>query len=684
MLGGAGAQVLFEPQALPPSACTAALVEADASAGAVQVLRAVMDEGGFTGPVLRVDWALDALSKGHPNDIGLYLVPRMAGPGACGGQQKRTRQPEQTASEPRAKRPAQKAQEASSDPNMPSALRRALQAAAQDSCFHVPSQLRLPWRKETPEGGSCTSLPRGEWISLQGDGAWVPGFAGIQGECVPAASAASTSGKQSGLAAMFSKKPQAQKHVSAAAAEGGDVCPAAKAVLPPVTPLHKYEHWGHVAVLVSPRWQGWPEQAEPPKGYDSGPMLALDVDDTVVRVVKSGRAFPSSADDWGWWHSSVPSVLRCVHEAGIPIVLLTNQSGASGAKAATRAPLLRDRLAGISAALEAAGVPTLTLAATHGADFFRKPRPGMWMLAQELCYAARRPPSPLTPPPMAAFVGDAAGRSKEDKVAAGGYVPPASGKRAAAPKADHSCSDLQLALNVGVPFLTPNALFAGCCTGVHGSPLDAPKLVDRALGFVPHRDLNASTHSTSAAMDQVFHDICASHEGPTLTVLVGPPGSGKSTWARLHGSSMTIVNQDKLGSKRKCIEAATNALQGGGSVVIDATNRSVEVRHDWLTLAQQHGATAIAVVLPGSVARATHLNMFRATCPFELPGLVNIADRRHVPHRVIRSGFSPSAFQAPTKAEGFAHVLAAHSVHLFRGHKDHEACKFANMFMGDS
>lgn len=83
-----------------------------------------------------------------------------------------------------------------------------------------------------------------------------------------------------------------------------------------------------------------------------------------------------------------------------------------------------------------------------------------------------------------------------------------------------------------------------------------------------------------------------------LVLLVGSPGSGKSTFSRLYlePKGYLRVNQDELKTKARCLNAARAEFERelgedgkGRRVVVDNTNRNVETRKAWLDLAKEVG-----------------------------------------------------------------------------------------------
>ena len=83
-----------------------------------------------------------------------------------------------------------------------------------------------------------------------------------------------------------------------------------------------------------------------------------------------------------------------------------------------------------------------------------------------------------------------------------------------------------------------------------------------------------------------------------LLILVGLPGSGKSTAAAtLESRGWVRINQDTLGSRPACEAAASAALAAGRSVVVDRVNFDVRQRGTWVALARSTRVPVAALEL---------------------------------------------------------------------------------------
>jgi predicted kinase len=111
-----------------------------------------------------------------------------------------------------------------------------------------------------------------------------------------------------------------------------------------------------------------------------------------------------------------------------------------------------------------------------------------------------------------------------------------------------------------------------------------------------------------------------------LIVLVGPPGSGKTEWARRNGRGVVHVSQDGLidaitplgfdHAYRPVYREVENsvaraALRAGHTVIVDRTNRTRAHRERWVQIAREERCPAIAVVMTAPEALCRERNAQR-------------------------------------------------------------------------
>ena len=138
---------------------------------------------------------------------------------------------------------------------------------------------------------------------------------------------------------------------------------------------------------------------------------------------------------------------------------------------------------------------------------------------------------------------------------------------------------------------------------------------------------------------------------PVVLVLVGAPGSGKSTLstaiidrARDLGVIFARINQDVLKTRQACLRAAADALRSSQNVIIDRVNFNAEQRSYFLQLAGEFSAVKHAIFL--DVDEATCIRRTRARTEHE--GRVQGPASDRIVHGMALR------MELPSLAEGFS------------------------------
>uniref|UniRef100_A0A2K5X5I8 Polynucleotide kinase 3'-phosphatase n=1 Tax=Macaca fascicularis TaxID=9541 RepID=A0A2K5X5I8_MACFA len=297
-----------------------------------------------------------------------------------------------------------------------------------------------------------------------------------------------------------------------------------------------------------------------------GKVAGFDLDGTLI-TTRSGKVFPTGPSDWRILYPEIPRKLR---------------------------------------ELEAEGYKVLV--ATH-AGLYRKPVTGMWDHLQE--QANEGAPISIRD---SIFVGDAAGRPAN-------WAP---GRK----KKDFSCADRLFALNLGLPFATPEEFFLKWPAAGFELPAFDPRTLSRSgpLCLPESRALLSSS--------------------PEVVVAVGFPGAGKSTFLKKHlvSAGYVHVNRDTLGSWQRCVTACETALKQGKRVAIDNTNPDSMSRARYVQRAA--GFPCRCFLFTATLEQARHNNRFR-----------EMTDSSHIPvSDMVMYGYRKQ-FEAPTLAEGFSAIL---------------------------
>ncbi|KAL8011025.1 putative BRCT domain, HAD-superfamily hydrolase,subfamily IIIA, polynucleotide kinase 3 phosphatase [Plasmopara halstedii] len=345
------------------------------------------------------------------------------------------------------------------------------------------------------------------------------------------------------------------------------------------------------------------QQEAPASAYK---IAGFDLDGTLI-VTKSGNKFAKSTDDWKWFHASlVREKLAELARDGYTLIIFSNQNGV--AKGHVSAAEVQRKLETIIRQLK---LPMLAFLGTKN-DIMRKPRLGAWMEMIKLLNAKGEI---SVDKKMSFYCGDAAGRPK------------VSGRAK-----DFAATDYKFALNAGIRFFTPEALFLASKQRIHTNP-DTWE-----LGFDPKSIAKSDYPVFSPSSAQV------AKRDQEIIVLVGPQASGKSFFAKQYLDTYVAVSQDELRSVANCKTKCLEALEKKNSVVIDNTNRDPWTRKEWIAIAQKKNIPIRCFVMDVGKPISMHLNTFRA-----------LKKQKNIPPVAIH-GFYKN-FVAPTVDEGFAEVV---------------------------
>ncbi|GAA2359146.1 ATP-binding protein [Streptomyces cuspidosporus] len=152
---------------------------------------------------------------------------------------------------------------------------------------------------------------------------------------------------------------------------------------------------------------------------------------------------------------------------------------------------------------------------------------------------------------------------------------------------------------------------------------------------------------------------------PSLVVLIGAAGSGKSTWARTWAATQ-VLELDRfralVSDDAGCQEATEDAVFALQAVlearlarrkmtVVDATNCEQAVRASLISTARHHGVPTVALVVPTPASVCVERQKGRPA-------------NRRVPERAVLAQHAAMVAAWPgLPAEGFDHVVIAENLH---------------------
>ena len=269
-------------------------------------------------------------------------------------------------------------------------------------------------------------------------------------------------------------------------------------------------------------------------------MAAFDYDWTLVSP-KGGRTFPSNIEDWEWLYPSIPERIKQYYEEGFMIVIFTNQSKSWKHEQIQVVANMMDIPMFVVIATEKGDYKPNTIPFTCFMESFREIHKihahNVGVLNEKKC-KTRNGVKGINKD-KSFFVGDALGRSS-----------------------DFSDSDKVFAENIGIPYYCPEQVFH---TKQEITDIPTIPLPDDGL--------------------------------PTLVIMMGYPGSGKSTIAKqlCKQKGYVYIEGDVYKTSVKMIKASLQHISLRKSIVFDATHTSVAKRKEYVDLAKTHSYAVVCV-----------------------------------------------------------------------------------------
>lgn len=390
-------------------------------------------------------------------------------------------------------------------------------------------------------------------------------------------------------------------------------------------------------------------------------ILGFDFDHTLFGT-KSGKTFP--IDKWDIIPCNIISDEKIQSYTKTHCVVLISNQGGIGKKKQTLTQVQHRFDIGIDY-LEERDIPSLTIFSTIS-DYYRKPHTHMWryvlkLLGHDAVYLNDGDITIVNKNYL--YVGDAAGRISLSKT----------NKKK---KVDFSRSDRMFAHNCRIPFMTPEEFESGKIQPVVVYPqkkflpkYDYKQIKDlRHSSNVKHSENIIEFKSTIYPIRDWFseyeerkdipeHDIveylapditegAMQDDGePIMVMMMGFPGSGKSTIARKISKKYgwTIVSQDAM-TKAKCRKLIKQCFADNKSVIVDNTHRDKKIRSYYSNIAEEYDFPVMLIWMTAELDLSYHLNKMRVE-------LTNAKPLPKVVHYTYNKRFEP-----PNKSEGFEDI----------------------------
>lgn len=325
--------------------------------------------------------------------------------------------------------------------------------------------------------------------------------------------------------------------------------------------------------------------------------VLFDLDDTII-TTKGKHIFPKNSSDWKWLFDEITvNKLKELTKQKYNIIFISNQSILKTEQN------INDYKIKIQMIAEELKI-NFKLYASLKNDKYRKPNLGIYE-------------DYLSDLNIISYTGDACGRQQTETK-----------------KKDFSDSDYKFALNMNVPFYTPEEYFLKKECGR-----------EKCIGFNIKEIKNSEKKEIVFKNRDNFIDNKLELE---MIIAVGVPASGKSTYfKKIFGDSdnHVIINQDTLKTKAKCLKETNKALDNKMSVIIDATNPSKKTRKEYIDIAKKYNAVIKCFHFDTPIDLAHHCNNYRA-----------ITDEKEKISKMVYRIYS-SKYEEPSLKEGFDQIL---------------------------
>lgn len=340
----------------------------------------------------------------------------------------------------------------------------------------------------------------------------------------------------------------------------------------------------------------------------------FDLDNTLIRT-KHGGKFPRSEDDWEFC-PNVLDKLKQVQKSNYKIIIITNQSGIS--RKESRKKIILGEITSVVSKFDF----EVQVYISTAVDYWRKPNTSIverFIWNKEILKNIEKIESVF-------YVGDAAGRPD-----------------------DFSDSDYSFAYNIYLlmkyfnpkinksqypKFITNTKFFENQKT---------PSLSDQPIRTSV--DPNTYINKSSDVINDISNNI-SNETKPIIIIMIGAPGSGKSTMANAISKkfNIPIISQDNIAnskmSKKQYLDAINITFEN--SVIIDNTHPTIASR------TYKYSGISYAILF-SNVELAQHMNIVRERIKYQNVDPKDITYPTRIPDVVYNKYIK--SFQEPTLDE---------------------------------